>query len=232
MAGEAGFAYETKINKLLKGAGIQDKSFRGARADKDAPDGEFEYQGTTYKVEIKLDLKVDFGQGSLDYDAKKKRWYLSGSSTEAGRAMREFLCEVGVPEMVNRSWGSKGPPRKGTVPLEKFKKEDVLADYKRFTEKKVDVATDAIAKYYATKKTYYIQIGGKGLYYMGQDPAKLGCPEFRPQTILRMRLKRGHSLPIYSYRFSTALRVPRLQDSTVNLENKDDLKAIAARAKS
>jgi hypothetical protein len=66
---------------------------------------------------------------------------------------------------------------------------------------------------------------------MGKDAAKLGVPEFNPKLRLRIRLKRGGSIPIYNYRFSTALQVVSLNKSDVDLENIDDLTAISARAK-
>lgn len=229
MANE-GFLYEEKINKILKKAGIQDKSFQPAASDSNAPDGVFTYKGIEYKLEIKLNLKVDFGQGSLDYDVKTKKWCLGGAATASAQAMRDFLTKMKVPQIVNKVWGPKGAPRKFTVPLDRYKKEDVDADYKRFSEQKIRVPEDAIANYYASKKTYYIQIGGKGLYYMGKDPAGLGCPEFKPETILRIRIKRAHTNPLHAYRFVTALVVPRLEKSNVDLDNEKDLAAIAARA--
>ena len=231
MSDNQGLLYEQKINKLLKQAKIQKKSFQPAGSDSNAPDAEITVDGIDYKVEVKLDLRVDFGQGSLDYDLKSKKWILGGATTESGKHMREFLTEVGVPKMVNKAWGSKGPPRKYTVPLNKYKKADVDYDYERFTNEFVDVPSDSVSKYYASKKTYYIQIGdGYGLYYMGKDVAGLDVPEFKPELRLRIRLKRGGSHPIYNYRFTTALQAKSLKKSDVDMEDPEDLQALAARA--
>lgn len=226
-ADNKGFLYENKINKLLKQYKIQSQGFRGAGADPNAPDAEILVDGVKYKVEIKLDLKVDFGQGSLDYDLKKNKWVLGGAKTESAEQMRDFLNSIDVPKLVNKEWGKAGPPRKFTVPLDKFKKTDVDYDYANFKDKFIDVPSSAVADYYASKQTYYIQIGKYGLFYMGKDPAKLGVPEFKPKLRLRIRLKRGGSLPIYNYRFSTALQAVSLNKSNVDLENKKDLKNIA-----
>jgi hypothetical protein len=231
MADNKGMIYENKINKLLKDNGIQKKNFQGAGSDSNAPDAEITIGGVDYKVEVKLDLKVDFGQGSLDYDLKKDKWILSGAPTASGQAMRDFLEKVGVPKLVNKAWGPKGPPRKFTVPLKNFTKADVDYDYKNFKDTFVNVPSDAISDYYASKKTYYIQIGKFGLYYMGKDVAKLGVPEFKPQIRLRIRLKRGGSFPIYNYRFSTALQVKSLPKSNMDLEDKDTLQTLKARSK-
>jgi hypothetical protein len=226
-----GFLYEGKLNKLLKEYGLEKKSFMGAGADSNAPDGLLTINKIDYKLEIKLDLKVDFGQGSLDYDLNKKQWVLGGAKTASGEAMREFLTDVGVPKMVNQAWGRKGPPRKFTVPLDKFTPKDVAFDYANFKDQFVNVDPNAISNYYASKKTYYIQIGTRGLYYMGKDAAKLGCSKFTPSVRLRIRLKRGGSHPIYNYRFSTALQVVSLTPSSIDLDNEDDLKAMQARNK-
>lgn len=231
MSDNAGFLYEEKVNRNLKRCGIQDKSFISAASDSNAPDGIIRYQGKDYKLEIKLDLKVDFGQGSLDYDINTKKWKLGGAQTPSAQAMRNFLLEIKVPDIVNRVWGPKGAPRKFSIPLNKFTQQDVEADYKRFTDTKIPVSKTAISKYYASKNTYYIQIGGHGLFYMTKDPAEFKCSKFEPETILRIRLKRGGSYPIYNYRFTTALIVPRLQKSNIDLDNSNDLQTIATRSK-
>jgi len=229
MSTNKGILYENKINKKLKAAKIQKPSFQSAGSDSNAPDAMLTLKNVDYKVEVKLDLKVDFGQGSLDYDLNKKKWKLGGAETESAIQMREFLTTIGVPAIVNRKWGPKGAPRKFTVPLKLFKPIDVRHDYARFTDQFVKVDPDAVSKYYASKKTYYIQIGGYGLYYMGKDPAKLGVPEFNPDLRLRIRLKRGGSVPIYNYRFTTALQATRLDKSDYDLDDNDFLKALAAR---
>lgn len=232
MAGEQGFLYERKINKILKDAGLENKSFMPAGSDSNAPDAMLLYQGEEYKVEVKLDIKADFGQGSLGYDPKTKKWVIAGSKTPAGQAMREFLMDVGADKIVNRAWGKHGPPRKTTVPDERMTKKDVAFDYAHFREEKIRVDSRAISDYYNHKKTYYIQIGDHGLYYMGKDIAGIGCKEFKPEVILRIRLKRGGSMPIYNYRFSTALQVKRLEKSNMDIEDKTDIEAMAARGQS
>jgi hypothetical protein len=231
MAGEQGFLYERKINKILKDAGLEKQSFMPAGSDSNAPDAMLLYKGKEYKLEIKLDIKADFGQGSLAYDEKKKKWVIAGSKTPSGQAMREFLESIGAEKIVNRAWTKA--PRKGTVPDERITPKDVKYDYENFKDQKVRVDPRAIADYYNTKKTYYIQIGDDhGLYYMGKDIADVGCPEFKPDVQLRIRLKRGGSNPIYNYRFATALQVKKLEKSNMDIENKLDVQAMSARSKS
>ena len=233
MADNKGILYEQTLNRNLKKYKLQTSSFQPAGSDPNAPDAELLYKGQKYKVEVKLDTKVDFGQGSLDYDAAKKKWSLGGAATESAEQMRQFLTAIGVPEIVNKKWGPKGSPRKFTVPLNKFKQEDVDHDYKKFTDEFIDIPGNAVANYYASKKTYYIQIGaGYGLYYMKSDPAKLGVPPFNLKLRLRIRIKRGGSLPIYNYRFSTAIQAVSgsLSKSNSDLDVIEYLKALQGRS--
>jgi hypothetical protein len=168
----------------------------------------------------------------LDYDLNNKKWILGGADTASAKQMREFLTAVKVPETVNQVWGPKGPPRKFTVPFSQYKQEDVDHDYKNFTDQFVDIPSDAVSIYYNTKDTYYIQIGGYGLYYMGKDPANLEVPKFTLGLKLRIRLKRGGSSPIYNYRFSTAIQAVNgtLSKSKYDLDTIDFLKALSARS--
>jgi len=231
-----GILYERTLNDNLKKAGVQKKSFQPAGSDSNAPDAQITYQGQDYKVEVKLDLNVDFGQGSLDYDLgtlnkKGKGWILGGAKTASAEQMREFLTAIGVTKIVTREWGPN-PPRKFIVSPSQFKKTDVDYDYKNFKDKFINIPNDSVAKYYNSKDTYYIQIGGYGLYYMGRDKAKLGVPEFDLQLKLRIRLKRGGSTPIYNYRFTTAIQAVKgtLTKSDADLDDKDYLKALKARS--
>ena len=230
-ADNKGFLYESKINNLLKKYKIQSSSFIGAGSDANAPDAEMVIKGVKYKVEVKLNLRVDFGQGSLDYDVKSKKWLLGGANTDSAQQMRDFLNSIKVPKIVNEAWGSSGAPRKFTVPLSKFTPADVKHDYAKFTDRFVIVNSDAVTNYYASKQTYYIQVGKYGLFYMGEDVAELGVPEFKPILRLRIRLKRGGSNPIYNYRFTTALQATSLNISNIDLESTKDLTVISARSK-
>lgn len=226
-----GFLYETKINNILKRNGVQRKDFRPAGSDSNAPDAELRVKGKDYKVEVKLDTKVDFGQGSLDYNLKTGKWTLGGAATASAEQMREFLRMIGVEKEVNKKWGKLGAPRKYTVETKKFTKKDVDHDYKTFKDFFVDIPGDAVANYYASKSTYYIQVGGGyGLYFMAKNPA--GIPDieqFNLKLRLRVRLKRGGSSPLNNYRFTTAIQAVSgsLHHSGGDLENIKFVKSLA-----
>jgi len=226
-----GVLYEAAVNRNMKAAKVEKSNFQPAGSDSNAPDAQLTYNKEDYKIEIKLDLNVDFGQGSLDYDLENDKWILGGAKTPAAEQMREFLTAIKVPSLVNKKWGPKGAPRRYTVPTSQFKKKDVDYDYLNFKDFFVSIPKDSVAKYYNSKDTYYIQIGGYGLYHMGSDPANLGTKEFDLELKLRVRIKRGGSLPIYNYRFTTAIQAVKgtLTKTTDDLDDKEYLKALNSR---
>lgn len=205
MAGEQGFIYETKIHNALKSKKLVPPGFIPAGSDPNAPDAMFLYEGQKYKLEVKLDLKADYGQSTLDYINGK--WVLGGAQNQAGDEMRSLLRAAGIENFANTRWGPKGPPNKGTKDNKSITKQDVDSDYRRFTDSFLQINSSALWSYYGSKQTYYIQIGGYGMYYMASNPAGLDIPQFNAGLRIRIRLKRGGSLPIYNYRFTTALQI-------------------------
>jgi hypothetical protein len=205
MAGQQGFLYEGRIHNKLNSKGLVPKGFTPAGSDPNAPDAMFIYKGKPYKLEVKLDLKADYGQGSFEY--VDGRWILGGAKTPAAEELRGLMRSVGIEDFANREWGPKGAPNKGTVDPKEFTQEMVRSDYTRFTDRFLSIQSRALWSYYAAKSTYYIQIGDYGLYYMAANPSGLPVPQFSPGLRIRIRLKRGGSSPIYNYRFTTALQI-------------------------
>jgi hypothetical protein len=68
---------------------------------------------------------------------------------------------------------------------------------------------------------------------MGKDIAKLGTEEFKLQLKLRIRIKRGGSIPIYNYRFTTAIQAVKgsLKKTGPDLDDNSYLLALAAMTK-
>ena len=213
MAGEQGRLYEVKCNKNLQKKGLLAGPLeKYGGSDNTAPDGEFLYKNKPYKVEYKLDMKADFGQATLDYDKKKKRWLVTGKQTKEGQQIQQLMRAAGVEDLINstQGWKSSGIPKKFQVDG-RVTKAQAKEDYKAFANKYVNISKDAVNKYYAEKDTYYIQIGNYGLYYMEKNPANLDIPQFLPQLRVRMRLKAGGSglagADYYNYRFVCALQI-------------------------
>ena len=221
MAGQQGFAYESRVHNKLKSGGYVPAGFTPAGSNPSAPDAMFNYGGRSYNLEVKLNLVTDYGQGSLNYS--QGVWSLGGANTSAAFEMRRLLRTVGVEPFVNQVWGIQGAPNKGTVIPSEFTPEMVREDYRKFTDKFIAIPSSALHSYYAAKGTYYIQVGGYGLYYMAANPAGLDVPQFTPGLRVRIRTKRGGSTPIYNYRFTTALQVTQKPAiSPVNIDRNLD----------
>lgn len=224
-----GFQYEEKLFNSFYAAGLTPKGFVPAGSANDLPDLEFLYidpgarnisasvKPSKYKMEIKLDDKADYGQSGLGYVNNK--WVLQGKSDPEAILMREMLENMGVPGIVNKVWGPKGAPRKFTADKtgRDMLKRDIEMDKRNFSDIYL-TGSDApplrtLFRYYGSKNTHYIQIGGKGLYYMQKDPAnlkKLGAKRFDGTLKLRIRRKMGgSSTEQWNYRFSTALMLDR-----------------------
>ena len=205
MAGQRGFLYEGRVFNKLKSKNLIPVGITPAGPDPSKPDAVFLYDKVAHNLEVKLDLATDFGQGTLEY--KDGAWNLGGANTPAAEEMRNILNAVGTVQFANTSWGYQGAPNKGTVENKDITEEMVREDYRRFKDKFLSVPLSSLFNYYAAKNTYYIQIGGYGMYYMAGNPANLPVPRFNGAMKLRIRLKRGGSTPIYNYRFTTALQV-------------------------
>ena len=205
MAGQRGFLYEGRVFNKLKSKNLVPFGVKPAGPDPSKPDAVFLYDKVPHNLEVKLDLATDFGQGTLEY--KDSAWNLGGANTPAAEEMRNILNAVGTVQFTNTSWGYQGAPNKGTVENKDITEEMVREDYRRFKDKFLSVPLSSLFNYYAAKNTYYIQIGGYGMYYMAGNPANLPVPRFNGAMKLRIRLKRGGSTPIYNYRFTTALQV-------------------------
>lgn len=229
MAGEEGRKYEIKCNKNLLKEGLLPKplNYYGG-SDNTAPDGEFLYKGKPYKVEYKLDMKADFGQATLDHDLKKKKWVITGKNTPESKEIQELMRGAGVENLINspKGWKQSGIPNKFRV-KDKVTKAQAKEDYEYFGNKYVKIDSTAVNKYYAKKKTYYIQIGGFGLYYMDDNPADLDIPQFDPNLRVRMRLKAGGSglngADYWNYRFVCALQVENAVMKKSKYDIEDDV---------
>jgi hypothetical protein len=237
----AGFVYENKIFSHMKKLGLTPPRFAPAGSSNELPDLAFLYidpnalnanlSPVTYKAEIKLDVNADYGQSGLGYHNGK--WVLQGKNTPEAKVMRDLLDGMGVPSIVNKVWGPKGAPRKFTAKEtgRNMSPRDIEIDKRNFGDIYV-TGSDAprvstLFRYYGTKNTHYIQIGGYGLYYMQSDPANLkkhGVKRFDGTLKLRIRRKPGgSSTEQWNYRFSTALMIDKKPTkSGFDLDTDDD----------
>ena len=118
MAGQQGFLYEGRVHNKLKAKNLVPRGFTPGGSDPNAPDAIFIRNGVNHKLEVKLDLKADYGQGTLEY--QNGIWRLGGSATPAAEELRGLMRAVGIESFTNSQWGPKGAPFKGNVDTANF----------------------------------------------------------------------------------------------------------------
>lgn len=233
-----GTAYEGALYSNYRDRGMTPVGFTPAGSDATAADLELwlpNYTGPgktngckRAKIEVKLDFNVDFGQSSLKHDGGA--WKLTGSQDGASIEMRRLLNRMNVPAEVGKVW--KGQPNLFKYAnSSKVPGNEKQADLQNYPSSYLfdDSYLRTFASYYKEKKVYYIQIGGAGLYYLGEDPNGLkyvGAKNiFGINASMKLRIRTKGSASKGTYRFSTALLIDRLPTitSALHLDRASDM---------
>jgi hypothetical protein len=180
----------------------------------DRPNGYFCHKGM-YPFEIKKDLSADFAQIELDWD-KQGRFFYSNKSKNS-----EFVSVLETEEFldeISSKWTST--PRKFTN--RHIDTVDRNWDQDHFQDIKREVDAKLVEDFYNLKKPpiNYIQIGGKGFFYMSADIARLNVPRLKGRGILRARVKTRDSKE-NKYGFLVAIKLRTVLPSTHDIEEKN-----------
>ena len=212
-----GIKYEQYINQILKKKGIQPMELVSAGAT-DMPDGYFRHDERTYPLEIKKDLSADFAQIELAWNVRSKFLYSDRSKNAEFISVLEkerFLDEI------NEKW-TDSPKKFSGKQLTQY---DRSWDQDHFQDIKREIDAVLVEQFYSLKNPpiNYIQIGGKGFFYMSSDIARLNVPRLKGKGILRARLKTRDSRE-NKYGFLVAIKLRRTISSTHDVEEKDGRK--------
>ena len=224
-----GFLYEVSLIKSLRDQGFTVSDPAGADSAK--ADLELTKGTNTIKFELKEKLAADFSQMNFDFDTTRREFYIDKSKPSAQKDAAKVM--IGIAEQysiipkANAHWKpKKNMPAKFTLKRNTPLKERKVAynlDQKRFKDKYLGQGfgpAQEVEKYYNAKDTYYIQIKGQGLYYMGKDPEKYGCPRFSEScsdSNIRIRFK-PNSKSDAQWSFLMALKIASLRPSPMDLD--------------
>ena len=225
----AGFLYESSLIKSLRNQGFTVSDPAGADSAK--ADLELTKGAKTIKFELKEKLSADFSQMNFDFNTTRREFYIDktkpSAQKDAAKVMIGIAEQYGIIEKANAHWQpKKHMPAKFVLPRRSsFKEKDKSRklDLKRFKDKYLGQGfgpAQEVEKYYNAKDTYYIQIKGKGLYYMGKDPEKYGCPRFSEScadSSIRIRFKPNKKSE-GRWSFLMALKIARLRPSPMDLD--------------
>lgn len=207
--GQGGVDYEIRVAKAMNQANVPGLDVGETSAgfgSHGAGDIEATYQGSPFIVEVKMSISDQMGSGILMYDRASGEIRPSQKMSSVSEpddlavildaaetvkpALDNYLDKLASIEPVaaHAAQANKGASFVATKDaLEQLKAEG----YMRPINKYVDIPSSYIAKKYNAKGTSYIQIGGKGLYYLGHNPLNLPVPEFTGDARIEIRFKQA-----------------------------------------
>lgn len=193
--------YESSVIKSLKMAGVAGRMKRAACSDSSRPDADIKIDDQLYYVEVKSSPRAQMGGGSLGYSVTDKKFYPVGQNRDLSAMIAELLNNVndtslhkGLKTLTKHLSTSAGKPiteipMSGFTPQawEEARDYGLLQAINRTFESDMSV----IARHYSQKNTHYIQIGGRGFFSLGQNPAGLPIPMLEGRVQLEVRLAKA-----------------------------------------
>ena len=193
-----GFNYENTVIGAIKLAGLSGNITSGAGANATAADADIKLNGQIYNIEVKLDAdaqmggsSVRFGSGGISLvkpvDPGTKTLLIDAVSSKSRELNRliSFLSKQ-KPLAINKT--VSGFPLSCTTDAWTSAKTNGL-----LVNIKIKYTTDFIAKHYAKKGIFYIQLGQAGLFYLAGNPANLPIPELVGEIDIEIRSARSGS---------------------------------------
>lgn len=194
-----GFEYENTVISALMAAKAAGNIKKGAGASAAAADADMNVFGKVFDVEIKLNRNAQMGGSSVRYnkagginlvspleeDTEALLVDAVKSKSKEINALLDYLAQQD-PENVNA--------RAVKFPMSCTKDAwNKAQQAKKLVNTKIPLTADFIAKHYAKKGIFYIQIGGSGLFYLSKNPANLPVPKLEGNVMIEIRSARSGS---------------------------------------
>ncbi len=237
--------YEKSILRAIKSAGAQGNITRVTGDDATLPDADIKIDDVIYAVEVKLNDRAQMGGGSVGWDTSGGFFPTgkphaqeevkpivdilnddSGDLVAAIEAFIEFLNKKGkkVAKLVT------GFPMHGflVTAWDEATAKGLLKPLNRMIENDVSF----VFRHYAKKNVSYIQIGGRGLFYLADNPANLPVPQLSGRTILEFRAARSgsHGTPTgASGQFRVQARLKPEGHSPYTLDDPESVRQLLAK---
>lgn len=194
--GANGLAYETTVLRAIKRAKMQGNIKQGAGYDNISADADISIDGKIFNVEVKLDKNAQMGGSSVRFDSKGVNLV---KPMEKGTNDVLIAAVSAKAEELNNLVGylTKQRPTSVNQKVQGFPLACTEDAWTRAVNKGllvntvVKYTTDFIAKHYAKKGIYYIQLGGAGLFYMAGNPANLPVPKLKGDINIEIRSARS-----------------------------------------
>jgi hypothetical protein len=226
-----GFEFEQKIVDTLIASGFCGQITEGAGASAADADADMMVDGVRHLVEVKQDAKAQMGGTSLKFDGEFSFVGKGVSSDTAAAVCAEMQSKRGaIKDLLDFVGGTSFPVSCEKKVWDEAKEKGLLVPVNTIVKRDAEFICD----HYKKKGIHYIQIGGAGLFHMGENPANLPVPKLEGAINLEVRAGRSGSRTGKDgvERVSGGLRVQgRLQfdgKSDFTLENVESIKNMMA----
>ena len=190
-ANTQGFLYEDTVIRSLKEAGIAGTVLEGAGASATGVDADFMVDCKRYLLEVKKDADAQMGGTSVRYIDGKFEVVsdtVDSGTTDLIIAALDTRRDP-IERLLAAIGGDKFPTTCDKHTWTIAKERGLLKPINA----KIRQTTDFIVDHYKKKGIDYIQIGGAGLFYLGQNPANLPIPKLEGEIDIELRAGRSGS---------------------------------------
>jgi hypothetical protein len=252
-AGYGGKVYEDRvvrtIGEVISEEPIPDIKFASERSSAGfsnvGADVELLVKGQPLNIECKMDAKAFMGGTSVRIDLNTGKTemvdpegvdpavvpLILDAAKNTAPALLKFLQFIKKQEPI--ALHAKNPD---AVPVQIVTKEAWAAAQAAGLLKPTNMrlknqSVSSIIAHYNKKNTFYIQIGGAGLFYLGKNPYNLPVPAFKGSAVIECRLGANSSQPYefdgkkYKVRRSNGFRVAARLDTGItspySLDNRE-----------
>lgn len=194
-----GFVYENTVLEEIKKAGLQGLIVENAGANANKPDADFKINNNIFNLEVKLNSDAQMGGASIIYNKSNNQFSFSTSlpNDEIESVILEAiktkevelinLINFVVSEEKNIEVQSKFPFHCSKETWEKAQKNNFLVNVK------IPCSIDFLRHHLSKKNIDYIQIGGKGIYWIKNNSANLPVDQLDGTFTVEIRTGRSGS---------------------------------------
>ena len=224
-----GFEYENMILNLMKENNFISNKYlhqNSAGCDNTQPDLVIRLKGEDVNIELKQNIKSQAGGTSIRYN--HDNFSLVKDIENINKTNLISMLESKKDHIDNFLTFHNASSVPFTTTKEMWNRS-VEKGLLRKINASIKCDTKFIEEHYTSKNTYYINIGGKGLYYMKKDILNLGVPRLNCDVSLEIRLTRNGSklnakgIRVCSGALRIQSRMKNLKQSNCSLENIDSI---------
>ena len=198
-AGERGRAYEQKLLDVLNSFKIKELTVAKKTANvmgSNDPDIPIKFKNQESNIEVKLSSEEQMGSLTANYDMDTKSFKITKEvDPKINDIINQLLKEKqeDTDNYFKRAVELGGVKSKTGVKLNKKQREKLQDEglQKKLSGKISTNSTQLLADLENKEGTYYIQMGEKGLFYLGKDILKLGVPKLEGNISLEYRIASG-----------------------------------------